>query len=86
MTTSYKWVLVTIRIWEQPVSGSQPDSKLALAQQSEGDLAQSGQSEGNSAQSERGLAQSEGNSAQQSKGGKLQEYVIRQPKTIPKIE
>jgi hypothetical protein len=79
MTTSYKWVLVTIRIWEQPVSGSQPDSKLALAQQSEGDLAQSGQSEGNS-------AQSEGNSAQQSKGGKLQEYVIRQPKTIPKIE
>jgi hypothetical protein len=64
---------VTIRIWEQPVSGSQPDSKLALAQQSEEDLAQSG---GKSAQSEGDLAQSEGNSGQQSKEGKLQEYVI----------
>jgi hypothetical protein len=77
MTTSYKWVLVTIRIWEQPVSGSQPDSKLALAQQSEGDLAQSegnsAQSEGDLAQSEGDLAQSEGNSGQQSKEGKLQE-------------
>jgi hypothetical protein len=71
---------VTITIWEQPVSGSQPDSKLALAQQSEGDLAQSegnsAQSEGDLAQSEGDLAQSEGNSGQQSKEGKLQEYVI----------
>jgi hypothetical protein len=74
---------VTIRIWEQPVSGSQPDSKSTLAQQSEGDLAQS---EGKSAQSEGKSGQSEGNSAQQSKWGKLQEYVIRPPKTIPKIE